>query len=95
MSKKLVHGLSFKFAVIFILFTVLIVSCVAVFTYRVQDAVYRQQREEIVRKAGQGFMEQLKNDDEDFLWFLEYIKSGGEMRVEYDSGNLRVRGGFL
>lgn len=82
--------LGYRFVRVFLIFAVIIVAVITIFTYRLQDRVYREQKEEIVRDVSEGFTKLLQNDGDEFLWMVNYYHDhSSEMMIEYEGNYSR------
>ena len=77
-------SLAFKFVTVFAIFMVIIVVVVAFATYNIQNDVYKEQKETLVRNVGTQLVHFLEGDGQDFLNLAHYYKQHAEdMRIEY------------
>ncbi|MBR1740406.1 MAG: hypothetical protein IJ733_00770, partial [Lachnospiraceae bacterium] len=91
MKIRLRDSLAFKFVALFTAFMVGILAVVAVATYTIQNTVYKQQMETIVRNVSLQLARFLESDGQDFLNLAHYYKDHAEdMRIEYE-GNYSLK----
>ena len=83
--EKKSDGLLFKFAIIFLMFTVLSLLCCGIATYFLQTRSYKRQVEDNVRHIAEYLQVLIKADDYDFVEYQKYlIEHKDEIIIPYD-----------
>ena len=86
--RKKTGSLIFKFAIIFIIFTVIAISLSAVITYIHQNDIYHKQCEERLHNISEYLEDLMVNDGEEFIAYQEYMIENSDkvlLPMDFDS----------
>lgn len=85
MIKRNIHSLSFKFTIIFTIFTIITLSISGVMTYISQNNIYLKQCETDIQNIGDYLRLLMEADDIDFIEYQNYyMKHYTEMKIPMD-----------
>lgn len=72
------RNLTFKFTIVFVIFTILTLLICAILSYLNQARIYKQQREENVQFVASYLQELLAADDIYFIWYQHYFMEASD-----------------
>ena len=90
MKKRGINSLSFKFTVIFTIFTVITLVSSGIMTYFSQNDIYREQCQTNIRNICEYLCALMEEEGEEMLAYQKfYLEHAGEMNIRYDATEYR------
>ena len=97
METKRSHGLMFRFAIIFISFTIVVITVSGFATYLSQMSNYKKECENNIRNIGEYLAALIRQDEPDFAKYQEYYMNHyRELKIDFDFTSFEeARGRFI